>query len=51
LYRRGGIYGLNWPLYGLAAVGVMLIAGLIVVLLRRRPRIYQLRTSPVVKSQ
>jgi type III secretion protein J len=51
LYRRGGIYGLNWPLYGLAAVGVMLIAGLIVVLLRRRPRIYQLSTGPVVKSQ
>lgn len=51
LYRSGRIYGPNWPLYGLAAVGVMLIAGLIVVLLRRRPRIYQLSTSPVVKSQ
>jgi type III secretion protein J len=50
LSRRDGIHVVNWPLYGLAAVGIVLIAGLIVVLLRRRPRIYQLGTSPAVKS-
>lgn len=48
--RRDGIHIAGWPLYGLAAVAVTLVLALIVVLLRRRPRIYQLNAANVVKS-
>jgi type III secretion protein J len=39
----------DWPLYSLAAVAAMLFVAVIVVLLRRRPRIYQLNAADVVK--
>jgi type III secretion protein J len=50
LRGRGiGITVADWPLYSLAAVAAMLFLALIVVL-RRRPRIYKLNAADVVKS-
>ncbi|MGA7806385.1 type III secretion system inner membrane ring lipoprotein SctJ [Bradyrhizobium sp.] len=48
--RRDGIHVAGWPLYSLAAVAMTLLLALIVVLQRRRPRIYQLNAANVVKS-
>jgi type III secretion protein J len=48
--RRDGIYIADWLLYSLATVAVTLSLALIAVLLRRRPRIYQLKAASVVKS-
>jgi type III secretion protein J len=40
----------DWPLYSLAAGAAMFFLTLIVVLLRRRPRIYRLNAADAVKS-
>jgi type III secretion protein J len=48
--RRIGIYVADGPLYSLVAVAAMLFLALIVVLLRRRPRIYRLNAADVAES-
>jgi type III secretion protein J len=48
--RHDGIHMAGWPFYSLAAVAVTVSLALIVVLLRRRPRIYQLNAANVAKS-
>jgi type III secretion protein J len=48
--RRGGLFVADWPLYSVAGVAVALLAALVLLLLRRKPRVYQLSPADVVKS-
>jgi type III secretion protein J len=40
----------EWPLYGLAALAAALFLALLMVSLRRRPRVYQINPADAVKS-
>lgn len=48
--RRSGLSRAEWPLYSLAILAAALFLALLVVSLRRRPRVYQVKSADVVKS-
>jgi type III secretion protein J len=50
LSRRGGQFIADWLLYSVAGVAMALFIALVLVLLRRRPRVYRLEPADVVKS-
>jgi len=47
---RDALFVADWPLYGVAGLAIALVAGSVVMLLRRRPRVYQLKPDDVVQS-
>jgi type III secretion protein J len=48
--RRNGLFVADWPIYSIAGVAMALFTVLALVLLRRKPRVYQLDSVDVVKS-
>jgi type III secretion protein J len=50
LSRRSGLFVADWPLYSLAGAVAALLIALVLVLLRRKPRVYRLDPADMVKS-
>jgi type III secretion protein J len=46
--RRTSLFLADWPIYGIAGLGMALFTVLALVLLRRKPRVYQLDAADVV---